>query len=110
MSEQTSAAININLNGEFVIPVDGVAPVAGSVSGDLRLAVLDAFIQNLDGALVEGGDGAKKLASVFRKLMRKMDDKTLVANDVVLAVTCTTDPATHSMTHSFRLAMTPKPE
>ncbi len=104
----TVAPIQINLTGEFTIPADGQPPVAGSVSGDLRLAVLDSFLNSLSNPLAVGQSGEQQLAKAVSKILAKCDGKTLSKNDVVLEVHSTSDPSGHSISHTFKFTLIPK--
>lgn len=108
MSKQASAPIHINLNGSYSIPLDGSKPVAGSVSGDLRLSVLDAFLQSLNTPLTEDSRAVVKLAEGFKYIADKCSDDLLAHSDVVLTVVTELDPQSNKMTHSFRLSLADK--
>lgn len=97
----TVAPILLNLSGSYVIPVDGQPPVAGSVSGDLRLPVLDAFLAGLDGPLRPGSVGAAALADAISQLANKIVPRRNC--DVVLSITTTVNLENNSLTHDFKL-------
>ncbi len=107
MSTQHSP-IQINLDGNFVIPRDGMPHVVGHINPDLRLECLDSFLGQLDAALAEGRKAGKDVvgelndgfAAVISKAFRGV--KTMAPNvNLILDVTCETDPKSHRMTFSF---------
>ena len=105
MPSSNVAPILLNLNGDFTIPVDGQPPVAGSVSGDLRLACLDSFLSALSSPLEAGSSGEQVFAAALAQLLAKCKPGTMDRKDVVLEVVCSTDPANRTMTHSFKFTV-----
>lgn len=100
--------IQINLDGNFVIPRDGMPHVVGHINPDLRLECLDSFLGQLSSAIDENRQKGKDVvgelndgfASVIAKAFRGV--KTMAPNiNLTLDVKCDVDPKTHSMTFSF---------
>lgn len=106
-SAQYSSPIYVNLSGDYKIPVDGEKPKVGSITGDLRLACLDAFLQSLDKALLEkkpkeGGT----LASALRVVLDSCRKTKPKPSGVTLSITSKLNPGTHEITYNFNVSTT----
>lgn len=93
--------IYLNLSGDFTIPSEGERspPIAGSVSGDLRLASLDAFLEALNSA--EANCTENNATHSLVKYLAKC--KAHCREDTVLQITSILDASANKLTHSFRV-------
>jgi len=97
------APIYINLSGDYKIPIVGEKPRVGSISGDLRLASLDAFLTSLSvalskpvGAKIDGALPEALALAVARCLNENPGFKS-----VALAITSKLAPESHEMQYNF---------
>lgn len=102
------APLLLNLTGQFTIPVQGTEPVSGSVSGDLRLASLDAFLSCLADQLAPGTTGEAVFAKAVTELLLHCAPDVLVKNDVILSITTGVDRSTQTLINSFKFSVAPK--
>lgn len=93
-------SININLDGSYVIPDEADRPVAGSISGDLRLAQLDAFLKTLNNTL-STEKTAGKFDEFLSKVLALLKEKQNPALEI--EITSVLNPQTNSLTYKFRV-------
>lgn len=93
--------IFVNLDGSYKI--EGDKPVASSISGDLRLHALDAFLSGLNDTVSDGEAlGSVKLADFLNDASRRLR-KIDRLKGVELEITSTLDPKDHTLKYTFRL-------
>lgn len=107
-SKLLQAPININLDGNFVIPRGADKYVAGQINPDLRLEHLDAFLQQLEAAFKEvkdkdGYDGLARLNHSFGAVIASAAERLRreTGGSCTLSISMTLDPSTHAMTYDF---------
>lgn len=101
-AELRTAPILLNLSGDFFQPTEHKT-LASSVTGDLRLAELDAFLQTLHNAL-EGVDTKpldEKLEGFLVKVSSLLNSKFTKAS-VILEVSSVIKPITQEMVYTFK--------
>lgn len=101
--------IFINLNGDYKMPRWGATPPqVGSVSGDLRLASLDAFIAGLENALASksGVEGNQSLAGALTVLIANCKQGLPERSDLTLSITSKLNPASNELTYNFSVTCT----
>jgi hypothetical protein len=105
--------IQINLDGSFAIPRDGVPYVVGDINPDLRLEHLDAFLEQLN-KFMGRRDGERRdlevasipsqidsaFARVIADAAKGIKMKT-EAVSCILEVDCEINPATNTMKYKF---------
>lgn len=99
----SDAPIYLNLSGDYKIPVSGDRPRVGSVSGDLRLAALDAFLSSLSAAMSKSGDGKKErgLPEALAVAVERCLNENPGFKSVALAITSKLVPESHEMQYNF---------
>ena len=99
----SEAPIYINLSGDYKIPVTGEAPRVGSISGDLRLAALDAFLLSLGSAMAKN-DGHRTGTGLTYSLALAVD-RCLAENrgykSVTLSVTSKLTTDSNELQYNF---------
>lgn len=97
----TMPPILLNIDGTFHLRERGRAPVSGSVSGDLRLAALDAFLQTLNGTLKKDRKQREHFAVGMDQVITQL--RANGAREVVIQIEQTIDPKNNQLTHTFKV-------
>lgn len=99
------APIYINLSGDYKIQsLAGEKPKVGSISGDLRLASLDAFLSSLGTAMSKTKEPGQTRSDLTEALSIVVD-RCLAENSgcksVTLSITSKLSPEIHEMQYNF---------
>lgn len=112
MGTTLGSPIQINLDGKFRIPRQGVPHIVGEINPDLRLEHLDAFLGQINLLMKQDGESrdletttlplsmenalARVLANAAKNI--KMDTNAV---SLVLEVDCEIDPQKNCMKYKF---------
>ena len=102
---QMSSPILLNLSGSYVIPVNGEKPKVGSVTGDLRLAALDAFLVSLNSALGESSPKSKLENTLVGAIKAALNGCSIQKHAAVtLAIVSKINASTNEMVYTFKVS------
>lgn len=95
--------IQLNLSGDYYIPPD---KKTGSVSGDLTLPTLDAFLQVLNQACHDKDDNRELIAGTLEGFLAELSaNLTRSTKRVELDIVSTLDPGTNSLSYKFKFGL-----
>jgi hypothetical protein len=100
-----NAPLLLNLTGAYVVPSADTSkqPIAGSVSGDLRLAALDAFLHTLSGYSKDAVE-SELFAASLRQIVQAAASVDLGKRDIVLSIDYSIAKDTRMLTHTFKFS------
>jgi hypothetical protein len=110
MKKQTQAPIIIDISGDYSIP--GITKKnIGSVTGDLRLAELDAFLHCLNDTISDSPKDVqetveRRFTEFLTEIATVVKSNVADAKNIVLEVEQSVDTKTHTLSYTFSLKLT----